>query len=746
MALTGGLPGAVAALRLLGGGLLRAAPRRVGLAERLGHLAARGAPVRAPVSIRWNAYQVPYIEAAHDEDLATALGVVHAHLRLGQMEMMRRVAAGRVAEAVGPLGLSIDRTIRAMDLARAVPEIIASLAPATRFWAEGFVRGINHQAAHGPLPHELAMFGLAPEPWTLQDLFVTARLACADVSWLVFSRLLRARAGLSRRAWEQVWPRLLAGGAPPTWPVAGTAGAAEQAVAHATRGGSNSAAVGGARSGGRGAMIASDPHLSLSLPNMWLIAGMHAPGYNAVGLMLAGFPFVALGRNQRIAWGGTSLHAASSELFDATGLPVTERRKTVRVRGRPPVTLRLRETALGPIVSEGLLMRSRAPLALRWVGHAASDEMGAMLGVMRAGDWPGFRAALRGFAVPGQTMVYADAEGHIGRLTAAHLPRRRPGDPADLLARPEDAWDLADLADAAELPSLFDPPEEYVVSANDRPESGPVPVGYFFAPGHRAARLRALLAAPRVGAEELRRLQLDVCHPGALRLRDHLVRLAQGRSRRRPPRRAATLAILAAWDGGYESRSRGALVYETVIAALARGLQGPRRRASYAAVWTTRALLAEDILGTSAGRLRHPLERALEAAARQLARHRDWGGAHRVMLAHHLAAVPLLGRRYVYGRFRGAGGNDTLHKTGHGPVTGRHDVRFGSCARHISDLSDPDANRFVLLGGQDGWIGSDNFLDQVPLWRAGRHVEVPLRPETARTRFPHETVLRPAAR
>jgi penicillin amidase len=82
-------------------------------------------------------------------------------------------------------------------------------------------------------------------------------------------------------------------------------------------------------------------------------------------------------------------------------------------------------------------------------------------------------------------------------------------------------------------------------------------------------------------------------------------------------------------------------------------------------------------------------------------------------------------------------------KTAHGAVEGRHPTRYGSNARHISDLSDPDRNWFVLLGGQDGWINSANSLDQSKLWLEGRYIQVPLRIESVRDRFRHKTVLAP---
>lgn len=732
-------------------GYLQPLPGRSSTEQRLAMLPA-SVPLDAPVTIHWNEHQIPFIEAASDTDLAAALGVVHAHLRLGQIELMRRVALGRLAEVVGPRGVELDRTIQLFGFSRAVPGIIAGLPDATRRWAEAFLAGFNHCVTHlaraGTLPHEFAVLRIAPEPWTLADLFTLARLVSTDVNWLVWSRLLRARAGMSGEEWRRTWPMLLEGGAADTWTEARPPGPdealAEQALARSARTDSNSAAVAAFRSASGGAMIASDPHLPITLPNLWLIAGMHAPGINAVGLMLPGLPFVALGRNPRIAWGGTSLHAASSELFDVSGEELTERWETIRVRGSRPRRIRLRESWLGPVVSDGLLLRSEKTLALRWVGHQPTDELSAMLGVARARNWEEFRAALAGFAIPGQTMIYADASGRVSRLLAAHLPRRPLGKPTDLTADPARAGEWSELVGGRDLPAEADPPAGFVASANQDPGATPVPVGFFFSPTDRFDRLRELLGSKnQLTVTDMQDLQQDLCQPGALALRDLLLdRL--GRRDRAEHQRSA-LAALAEWDGSYTIESRGAAAFELLFADLAARLWPENRIAPIRAIWTTRQILGREIAALPKPELATALEGALAAAARLLRRHSTWGALHRLRLRHLFAQVPLLGRRYMFGEFPSPGGNDTLHKTGFRMSHDRHDVSYGACARHISNLADPDDNRFVLLGGQDGWFRSANFLDQAKLWRSGAYTTVPLRVETARARFPHKTVLRPAA-
>ncbi len=728
------LQGAAIAAALFTRALATRPPRPTTLQQRLAMLKLDGAPIDRPVRIRWDTHQIPFIAAQSDTDLAAALGVVHAHLRLGQIDLMRRLSQGRLAEIAGPLAIEADRTIRLIDLGRAVPGIIAALPPATLAWAEAFLRGLNHVVASAPLPYEHRLLGIRPEPWTLADFFTLARLVSADLTWLVGARLLRAqrRAGA---AWPSIWPKLLAGGAPTLMDLAGEP--TGNLLARPLRAGSNAAAVAASRSAKGAAMIASDPHLGLGLPSNWLIAGLRSPGIHAVGLMIPGMPFIALGRNAHIAWGGTSLHAASSDIIDVTGLPLTEHAVSIKVRGARDATLRLRHSAYGPIVSDGLLLKDDRPLALRWVGHAPSDELTAMLGVLGAASLEAFNAALNGFAVPGQMMVCAAADGRIGKRAAVHMPDRPR--PDGIVTKPENAWDFADIQTGQAMPVWIDPPDGILVSANEKPDRGTIPLGFFFSPPDRADRLRALLAhGAKPDEAALRSLQQDTLHPAALAIRDEWLPFLATAP-------ADFTSALRAWDGRYDPDATGALAYELLIGHLLTAVFPKQQAAPYAAVWGTRRLLLAELRALPPPRI----QAAIAAAARQAAplwrRYRVWGAVHRYRPAHYFGALPVLGRRFRAAAFPAPGGDDTLHKTGHGLVRKPHDVGFGAGARHISDLADLDSNRFVLLGGQDGWFGSNTARDQVELWRRGEYITVPMRPESVAAAFQRETILMPGS-
>lgn len=154
----------------LAGRVLRAGrPPPVSTAQRIASLPLAGYPLDKPVEIAWDAHQIPSITARSDRDLAVALGAVHAHLRLAQMEAMRRLATGRIAEVVGPAAIEIDRALRLFGFDAAVSVQNAVLPEATRRWADGFLAGVNHHLASSAiLPYELRLLDVRPEPWTLE--------------------------------------------------------------------------------------------------------------------------------------------------------------------------------------------------------------------------------------------------------------------------------------------------------------------------------------------------------------------------------------------------------------------------------------------------------------------------------------------------------------------------------------------------------------------------------------------------
>ena len=740
-------------------GHLRHRRRPLSLAQRWAALPLSGAPTSLPVTVHWNTQMVPFIEAENERDLAVGLGMVHGHLRLAQIEFLRRVSQGRLSEWLGPLACDLDHSLRTIDLPRATPAMLDALPAATRAWLQGFAGGLNHIVDHvlkdrRRWPEEMRILDVAPAPWSVSDLLTLSRLNCADFTWSVWPRLLPLRHGEN---WPHIWQTLMQhSGGPPIpdteTPPLSANGLAMLGASFGKPGGSNAVAIHARLGAGGTAKLSGDPHLPVVLPGFWLLAGLHCPSLQSVGYMLPGLPAVMVGRNASIAWGGTSLHAASSDLFDVSDEPDSafhQRSETLRPRWAKPRKVDITESKWGPVITDtpalGKMMGAgegkSGRLTMRWMGHESSDEISALLSVARSQNFTEFQQSLDGFAVAGQNMVYADVDGNIGQVMAARLPARPPQRPDDMVLPAGAIRDWEHTLNIKDLPRHYNPPEGFVASANNRPSpDSDILVSCFFSPFDRVNRLRQRLAeVDSVDTTLLRELQRDVHSASALPLRDRLLTLMDDKG-------GHIQQILTAWNGDYDTDSDGALVFEFLLYHFAMGLYGKEGLPILTANWDPRGLLNADLHTRSESDLQCAMQRALPALTKALKKYRYWGQVHRLRINHPLSALPVLGRRWRFGEQAVAGANETLMKSAHGLSGKRHHVGMSSTARYLFDLGDIDDNWFVMLGGQDGEPGSAAFLDQLPLWENNQAIQIPMDLELVRSKFnAHTSVIAPGA-
>uniref|UniRef100_UPI0022EA884A penicillin acylase family protein n=1 Tax=Falsiroseomonas oryzae TaxID=2766473 RepID=UPI0022EA884A len=208
---------------------------------------------------------------------------------------------------------------------------------------------------------------------------------------------------------------------------------------------------------------------------------------------------------------------------------------------------------------------------------------------------------------------------------------------------------------------------------------------------------------------------------------------------------------LAGWEGDYAPDSRAPVAFEMLLRHLVPALVPESRRDATGnprgaeTQWNfLTTFLLRDLDTLPPARREAVLRQAAAAAEADLGRIGSWGDLHRLRAAHWLVNLPVLGRWFVYADYPTGGSRETPMKTSHGLLDGtQRPANFGSMARHVSDMADPDANWFTLWGGQDGWIGSPAFMDQVPLWREGRSIRVPLRADAVARDFPRITRIEP---
>ena|SRR5215471_5008709 len=723
------------------------------MAERLEAFPRDALPLEKPVTIRWNAYQVPFVEAETDRDLGFALGMVHAHLRLTEIRILKQIVQGRISEMTGPVTRNVDHALRIMDIGRAAPEIVRRLPENERALLEAFTAGINFYQSHmKETPPEFGLLGLRPEPFTVEELVSIGRLGGVDINWLVYMGLLRLR---ERPDWATIWARALDVGTGPAVSFkAGTElGLFEDITLATARLGSNAYVVSPQKSASGSALVAGDPHLGIGVPNLWLLAGMRSPSFTGVGFMVPGLPMIAEGRSPDLAWVGTNMRAANSDFYDIAKMndaAIKTRETVIKTRFLRDVKREVRTSRFGPIVSDSSLVKALPgeTLALRWIGHEATDEIGSLFDVMRAKDASGFRAALKGFAVSPQNFLCADAKGNICHVLATTIPKRasmRPQAPVLDASDPANEW--REFADASTLPFALNPKEGFLASANNRAADTPFPLGYFFSADERVRRLQQVLGdSDKLTIADLKRLQRDTVSLDSKDIAAELAALIEST----PEAHGAAPALVAelkAFDGDYRADAHGPVVYETLLYHLVPAVYGARSpeelAGPYADLRQLKRYLVNDIRALSDERRREILVAALKGAEMDSAKFKNWGEMHHLRVQHWLGAIPIMGRYFVYGDYPAGGSRETPMKLGHGLINSVTSSTFGSQARFVSDMGDPDSSEFVLIGGNDGWLGSANALDEVPLWLKGEYVKMPLRPEAVAREFPVVTVLNP---
>jgi penicillin amidase len=703
--------------------LLGSMPERQNAAQRLRAFPTNDLPLHARAYIYWDRHQIPFIHAADDRDLPLLIGMTHAHLRLAQMEWLRHASQGRLSELLGPLTVDIDHLLRLINFAQAVPAIKAGLPPASLAWLQAYCKGINLYVKLSPsLSPEMAVLAVEPEPWTVEDVLTVGRLITTDINWLFWYTQSRLK---GQAAWPQLWERLKAYGqmSLPSFTPPGDLPA--QLMLSASKTGSNAFAVSGKRSASGSALMASDPHVGLQLPPLWLIIGYQSPSQRVLGLSIAGQPIVVVGRNDEIAWGGTNMMALSSTFYDLSEVGfrlLHQRQERIKVRWWFDHQVTINESPFGPVVSDSKYFRTKdtTRLALKWRGHASSDEMTAFLKVGRAKHWQAFKEAFETWAVSGQNFLYADRSGNIGQLlavewapAAARAAEAFWGDPRN----PRHIW--RESLNSSILPSILNPPHGYLVSTNNTPIKTELPLA----------------------VADLMQIQANVFSRNSLELAQALVAAAPNA----PPQSTALLDALADWDGHYTPDARGAAALELTAYFLAVDYFTAKYGKSIAhALVRSPAVYAFLTGDLRAGEIEDQLPNALVKASRAFEKHDTWDKLHIMSLAHPLGRIPLIGQKFRYGEYSVPGSSNTVYKSAH-PLAGeRHRVRYGANARFVTDLSDPDENYFALIGGQDGYWNSENYLDLFDLWRQKQYVRVPMSSASVRENAAFQLTFKPS--
>jgi penicillin amidase len=494
----------------------------------------------APVRIEFDPYAVPRIVAESYTDASRALGYLHAQERFFQMDMIRRQAAGRLSELVGPDTVRRDRGMRIYGFEAIAQEVTGNLPDRHRDWLAAYRQGVNAGLADLPSPPlEYGLLGAQPERWETKDsilvlLYMTYLLRSGDAEDL---NLYAVQAALPAELVEFLSPPMTRFDAPldgtdadPTggykpMPVPGPEVFKASEHASMFRGelhidtglavlGSNSWAVAGSRTSHGGAVVANDMHLPLLLPNIWYRAAIEwDPGDGSrrtvAGVSLPGIPGIVAGSSDALAWGFTNLTADLVDLVPIETLPgddtryrVAEGSEAFQIRREiisdnlpdaEAAELEVQLTRWGPITDaapDGTL------LAMRWGALDPENTNLRLLDLAWANSLEEGLEIARDWRGPAQNIVMADAKGDIAWTIAGFVPDR-----FGFLGEIDPRWADGTIGWTGNLegdarPQIIRPESGILFTANNRvisASAGTAPYGNGFALGVRAQRIRELL-------------------------------------------------------------------------------------------------------------------------------------------------------------------------------------------------------------------------------------------------------------
>ncbi len=680
------------------------------LPQRSGRVAA---PVASPALAAFDALGVPHIRAASLEDALFAQGYVTAQDRLFQMDGLRRMAAGNLAEVLGPAYLESDRGARRLRIRRIAEAAYGTLPAADRAAFAAYARGVNHFiATHGnSLPLEFALLGYQPRPWSAVDSLIVCLYLFRDLTTTWPDELVKRDmlAAGDRRKVEYLFP----------------AGAGE-----GIQPGSNAWVVGGSRTASGKPLLSNDMHLAYSLPGIWHMVHLRAPGLDVSGVALPGTPGVMVGHNQSIAWGVTNLQFDAQDLYiekfdDRTGRYLFRGRveqaqpehEIVRVKGQAASEMTLWVTRHGPLFATDGADR----MALRWTAAEPGIIQYPFLDIDRAQDWGQFTAALARYPGPGQNFVYADTAGNIGYHAAGKLPKRRgyAGDVPVDGSSGDFEWDGFIPFD--QLPAVFNPPSGIIATANQNPFPADYayPVNGNFAPPWRARQIRDLIESRgKWRAEDLLAVQKDVYSGFNKFLAGQIVE-AYGRRHASNPDLDAVIALLRGWSGQMAKDQAApfpiTLAYQYVRTAAAESA-APSSGQRYQ-IPLAQAAIEKLLRDRPAGWFRdydEMLLRALADAVEEARRMQgpdvkrwQYGNYLRVAINNPVIhQIPLLGTYFDIGPVPMSGASSTVKQTTRS---------MGPSMRMNADLADWDRSLLNVLAGQSGQALSSHYRDQ---WKA----------------------------
>ncbi len=723
-----------------------------------------------PVTVYRDSFGIPHIYANNELDLYRTTGYVMAQDRLWQMDLMRRLTTGRLAEIMGEDLIGADHLFRSLNFPAKSRKLMEITDPKLLSIYEAFADGINQymETHRKKLSFEFALLGYEPDPWEVSHTINLIGYLAWDlqsgwkqdmdlfkISRVVEDSLLKELIPDMDFQNSMIFPDYFS-----DKPELELVSNIEDGIAAINQFGlkvfqaSNSWAISGARSETGMPLMANDMHLGLMSPGVWYQMHHIAEGeINVTGVVLPGVPFVICGHNENIAWGMTNVTVDNVDFYLETINPDNENQylvdgkwrdmkiveEEILVKDMDPVIKTIKYTHRGPIISTIKGIEERA-ISSRWSGSQTSDELRTVYLLDKASNWDEFRDALSTFMTGNQNVVYADKDGNIGLQTAAGLPIRKGN---GVLVYPGDTslYDWKGLVPFEELPYSYNPEIGYVSSANNRTvgDDYPYHIGNWFAIPYRIERIREMLNAEDVmGADYFKMMLADHnSHYARKMVPVYIEALSSGLE----GTYQNAFDLISGWNFEMSATSAEALLFEITDIELTRSIFKDElgddlinimyndfmlnRHFINKILITGKSAWCDDITTlekkeTFYENIRSAFTAAVDSITvwygEDMSQWR-WGDLHTITLEHPMGSVAIVDKLFKVnkGPYPIGGSWHTVCPYKY-PIGSSFKVDDGASERHIFNTADWDASLTVIPTGTSGIPASPHYLDQTELY------------------------------
>jgi len=734
-------------------------------------------------TVYFDDYGIPHIYAENEIDAITSLGYVHAQDRLWQMELMRRIAPGRLSEIFGEKMLQNDQFFVSLGIEEASKKAIANLDKNRDVYklAVAYLNGVNQFIENGATPIEFTLIGIEKEQYQLNDIYNI--LGYMSFSFAMAQKTDPFLSVIKEKLGTEYLKELDIDINPNTLLIKNSQPAIENLSTMVSSVhkimknspippfiGSNSWVVSPKKTTTGNVLFANDPHIAFSQPSVWYEAHISTPNYEMYGYHLAGVPFPLLGHNRNYAYGLTMLENDDIDFYKEENHPTDNTKyktptgyknyqtvtKTIKVKDADAVTIEVKSSRHGPIMNTVVDAISQTePIAMSWIfTQFEGKTLDALYTISRATEMKDVKKGASMIHAPGLNIMYGDAKGNVAWWAAGKLYKHKPHVNRKFIlngASGED--DPVEYLDFNLNPKAENPSWNYVYSANNQPDS----IADFLYPGYyesedRAKRITQLLEPKNNWNKQTMAAMInDVTSAVSPSVIKEFTSILDYNSFSKNEQRA--IDVLQLWDGSntldavaptiynkwiylyllntFEDELGDKLFTQFLNTHLSKRAIANQIKKDTSIWWddistTDKIETKEEILSKSLIETVAFLENQLGPEIKDW----NWRKVHTLEHPHPLGTIASLKSYFNVGPSPINGAREVINNRGYEyNNSGLYKVSAGPSTRRIIDFSDIENSISILPTGQSGNPFSKHYKDQTEMYNKGEFRKMKLNKE-----------------